>query len=145
MNIYLFSTLLAFTFAYALWKGDRDARIAAVVCVAATVITHLLMSPLNVRYQDVQFSSMVIDLALLAAFITLALFSSSFWPLWIAGLQLTASSAHFLKFLDSNLMPFAYAVAERFWGYPILLIIAIGAFRAHQRAIAAPDRDPAMA
>jgi len=36
-----------------LWKGDRDARIAAVFCVAATVVTHLLMSPLNVRYQDV--------------------------------------------------------------------------------------------
>ena len=145
MNIYLFSTLLAFTLAYSLWKGDRDARIAAVICVAATVLTHLLMSPLSVRYQDVQVSSMIIDLALLAAFVTLALFSSSFWPLWIAGLQLTASTAHFLKYLDSNLLPLAYAVAERFWGYPILLIIAIGAFRANRRAVAAPGRDLAQA
>jgi len=88
---------------------------------------------------------MVVDLALLAAFVTLALFSSSFWPLWIAGLQLTASTAHFLKILDSNLMPLAYAVAERFWGYPILLIIAIGVFRAHRRTVAASNRDPALA
>ncbi len=144
MNIFLFSGLLAFTFAYALWKGDRDARIAAIVCVVATALTHLMMSPLSVRYQDIQISSMAIDLVLLAAFVTLALFSSSFWPLWIAGLQLTASTAHFLKFLNSDLMPLAYAVAERVWGYPILLIIAIGAFRAQQRA-AARDRGPAAA
>ena len=76
---------------------------------------------------------MAVDLATLAAFVTLALSSRRFWPLWIAGLQLTASAAHALKLFDANLVPLAYAAAERFWSYPILLIIAIGAFRAHRR------------
>ena len=140
MNIYFFTALLTFTVAYSFWRGDRDTRIAAGVCAAATLLTHVLMSPLHVRYQDVESSSMLIDLALLATFVALALVSTSFWPLWVAGLQLTASTAHLLKLIDSNLVPLAYAVAERFWGYPILLIIAIGAFRAHRRQLRGDPR-----
>ena len=145
MNIYFFTALLTFTVAYSLWKGDRDARIAAIVCAVATLLTHIMMSPLHVRYEDVEAGSMIVDLALLAAFVALALVSSSFWPLWIAGLQLTASTAHLLKYIDSNLVPLAYAVAERFWGYPILVIIAIGAYRAHRRSIALSAAEPAGA
>ena len=69
----------------------------------------------------------------MAAFVALALFSKRFWPLWVAGLQLTASTAHVLKVFDAGLVPLAYAVAERFWGYPILLIIAVGACAQHRR------------
>jgi hypothetical protein len=76
---------------------------------------------------------MAVDLATLAAFVVLALYSQRFWPLWIAGLQLTASTAHMLRMADTELAPLAYAIAERFWSYPILLIIAVGTFRAHRR------------
>ena len=76
---------------------------------------------------------MLVDLGALAAFVTLALFSQRFWPLWVAGLQMTASTAHALKMFDAGLLPLAYAMAERFWSYPILVIIAVGAFREHRR------------
>ena len=133
MNIILFSSLLVFTLAYSLWRGDRDARIAAMICVMATLFTHVLMSTRLQPYQSVERGVLMIDVATLTAFIGLALVSSRFWPLWIAGLQLTASSSHLIKLIDESLVPLAYAVAERFWGYPILLIIAIGAYRAHRR------------
>ncbi len=132
MNIIFFFGLLG-SCGYALWRGDRDARIAAVVCIAASVLTVFLLTPGPQRYQLVESGAMIVDLATLAAFITLALYSKRFWPLWIAGLQLTASISHLLKLFDTDLVPLAYAVAERFWSYPILMIIVCGAFRAHRR------------
>jgi hypothetical protein len=33
-------------------------------------------------------------------------------------------------------MPRAYAAAERFWSYPILIIVFVGAWRSHNRRIA---------
>ena len=73
------------------------------------------------------------DLLVLAAFTYIALRSERFWPLWVAGLQLTASMAHILKSIQLELLPEAYAAATRIWSYPILLIIAIGAWRNHKR------------
>jgi len=137
MNVILYLTLLAASCGYALWRGDRDARAAAIVSIVATALTVLMLTPGPSRYQLVEGGAMIVDLATLAAFVTLALFSKRFWPLWVAGLQLTASAAHALKQFDASLIPLAYAAAERFWSYPILLIIGIGAFRAHRRELRA--------
>ena len=134
MNIYFYLTLLTLSCGYALWRGDRDARIAAITCVVATVMTVVVLTPGSRRYTLVESGVMAVDLMALAAFIAIALFSKRFWPLWVAGLQMTASTAHALKMFDAGLVPLAYAVAERFWGYPILLIIAIGAYRHHRRS-----------
>jgi hypothetical protein len=41
--------------------------------------------------------------------------------------------SHFLKAIDLDLMPRAYAAAERFWSYPTLMIIAVATWRAHRR------------
>ncbi len=69
----------------------------------------------------------------LAAFTALALRSERFWPLWVAGLQLTTLVAHLLKAVELDLMPHAYAAAARLWVYPIFLIIVVGTWRSHQR------------
>ena len=133
MNIIFYLILLAASCGYALWRGDRDARVAAIVCIVATALTVVLLTPGPTRYQLIEGGALFVDLATLTAFVTLALFSRRFWPLWVAGLQLTASAAHALKLFDASLVPLAYAAAERFWSYPILLIIAIGAYRGHRR------------
>lgn len=133
MNVVIYLALLTASCGYALWRGDRDARAAAIVCIVATALTVLLLTPGSARYQLVEGGAMIVDLATLAAFATLALSSQRFWPLWVAGLQLTTSTAHVLKLIDAPFGPYAYAAAERFWSYPILLFIAIGAFRAHRR------------
>jgi hypothetical protein len=140
MNIFVYLTLLAASCGYALWQGDRDARIAAIVCLLATAATVALLTPGSARYSVVEGGAMAVDLATLAAFVTLALYSRRFWPLWVAGLQLTASFAHMLRMVDDALVPLAYAIAERFWSYPILLIIAFGTFRYRRRQDAAARR-----
>jgi len=76
---------------------------------------------------------LLVDLAVLAGFITVALRSKRFWPLWVAGLQLTTSLGHILKGMDQDLLPQAYGAALQFWSYPILVILAVGTFRTQRR------------
>jgi len=76
---------------------------------------------------------MIVDLGVLAGFVTVALRSKRFWPLWVAGLQLTTSLGHILKGIDPDLLPRAYGAALQFWSYPILLILAVGTFRTQRR------------
>ena len=76
---------------------------------------------------------LLVDLGALAAFTFLALRSDRFWPLWVAGLQLTTVIAHALKGVQLDLMPQAYAAAARFWVYPIFLILVVGTFRSARR------------
>ena len=124
--------LLAVSF-YAWLRGSGDERLIATTCLAGTVATLLVISPLHQRYSGVEEGLMLVDLAVLAGFVTVALRSKRFWPLWVAGLQLTTSLGHILKGVDQDLLPRAYGVALQFWSYPILLILAVGTFRTHRR------------
>jgi hypothetical protein len=130
---FVFAPLLLAVCLYALWRGGADERIVAITCLAGTAATLLAISPLRHRYAGVEEGLMLVDLAVLAGFITVALRSKRFWPLWVAGLQLTTSLGHVLKGIDQDLLPRAYGAALQFWSYPILIILAVGTFRNHQR------------
>jgi hypothetical protein len=118
--------------AYAFLRGRTDERLAAATCIAATFATNLVYEPIG-SFAGVEVGVLIVDVATLAAFTYLALRSERFWPLWVAGLQLTTLVAHALKAIDLDLMPQAYAAAARFWVYPIFLIIVVGTYRSHQR------------
>ena len=130
----LYWAVLVAICAYALWRGRHDERIVAVTCLLASIATKFAISPIEGRYGSVEFGVFLVDLAVLAVFTGIALKSQRFWPLWVAGLQLTTSIAHLLKAIELDLLPVAYAAAGRFWSYPILLILAVGTWRTHQRA-----------
>lgn len=130
----IFVTLLALCCGYALWRGNRDARIVAVTCCVATLATHLAIAPLRDRYASVEEGLILVDGLTLLVFVLVALRSDRFWPLWVAGLQLTAAVAHLLKGLHLDLLPRAYGAALAFWSYPILIILVVGAYRSHRRA-----------
>jgi hypothetical protein len=131
----IYWTILLLICAYAFWRGRSDERVAAATCLAASLIQILVISPTAHRYSEVEVGVMLVDLGVLAIFVVIALQSSRFWPLWIAGLQLTTIVGHVLKAVQLNLLPLAYAGALRFWSYPILLIVAIGTWRSHQRRL----------
>ena len=132
MTPILFWPLLILTCGYALYRGGRYERIVALVCFAATVVS-MNIHPLQGRYANVDTGELFVDSAVLLAFVAVALQSDRFWPLWLAGLQLTSSSAHFLKAIEPDLIPHAYAAAVRFWSYPMLLILAVGTWRHARR------------
>jgi hypothetical protein len=130
---FIFRALLVLSCGYALWRGNRDARIVGLICVAATLATRFAASPVSVRYSGVEFGLLVIDAAVLIGFVAVALRSDRFWPLWVAGLQLTTSTAHLMKAMDESLLPIAYGAAIALWSYPILIILAIGTWRGQRR------------
>ena len=121
--------------AYAFARGRIDERSAAVICIAATIATRLVHSPLNERFAGVEIGVLAVDLLALAGFVAIALRSERFWPLWVAGLQLTTIVGHLLKAIHLDLVPHAYAAAARLWVYPIFLIIVVGTWRSHQRRL----------
>ena len=135
MNKYIFWGILLVTCGYALWRGRRYEQFAALICIAASVTSVLARAPLHQRYAGIEVGDVIIDTAVLLAFVAIALRSDRFWPLWVAGLQLTISMAHVFKAVDVGLVPIAYAAAERFWSYPTLMIIAVAAWRQHRRGI----------
>jgi hypothetical protein len=125
----VFWTLLLVVCVAAIVRGRTDERIAAGACATATLATHFILGPMKMDYATVEPGLLVLDVAMLATFVAIALRSSRFWPLWVAGLQLTMSTAHVLKAIDEQLMPRAYAAAAVFWSYPILLIILAACWR----------------
>jgi hypothetical protein len=136
----LYWVLLLASCAYALWQGRRDERIAATVCLLGSIGSSFVLSPWRMRYSNVEFGLAAIDIIALVIFTAVALRSTRFWPLWVAGLQLTTSVAHLMKAVELDLMPQAYAAALRFWIYPILLIIVVGTWRSGRMP---PEREAA--
>ena len=124
--------ILLMVSAYAFLRGRSDESIAAATCILATFATNIVYTPSG-SFVGVERGVMLVDVAALTAFTFLALRSDRFWPLWIAGLQLTTVIAHGLKAVQLDLMPQAYAAAARFWVYPIFMIIVVGTFRSARR------------
>jgi hypothetical protein len=128
-----FRILLALVVLYALFRGSRDERLVAIICLVGAVVTTLVLSPLAQRFSGVETPAMLVDLAVFAGFLLVALRSDRFWPLWIAGLQLTTILGHLLKFVETDLFPRAYGAALNFWAYPIVIILGVGTWRSRRR------------
>ena len=135
----IFWAILLICCGYALLRGRKYERLAASLFLAATVLSFLAHMYLRAGYGVMNAGEVAVDTAVLVALIAIALSSDRFWPLWAAGFQLVGSMAHVLKFIDVTFAPWGYAVAARFWSYPILLVLFIGARRQHRRSITAPE------
>jgi hypothetical protein len=118
---------------YALWRGRTDARIVAGVFLVGNFATLTLRSHLVTEYSSVEASVFIVDIICFLSFSYAAMISDRFWPLWVAGLQLTTSFGHVLKALDSQMVALAYAASLRFWSYPILIILVVGVWRGQRR------------
>jgi hypothetical protein len=119
---------------YALIRGRPDARIVGLVFLIGDLATLALRSRFTAGYLGLETNVLIVDVLALVAFTYAALISDRFWPLWVSGLQLTSSMGHVFKLIDPHLLPLAYAAALRFWAYPILIILAVGTWRAQRRA-----------
>jgi len=119
--------------AYAFLRGRADERLAAATCIAATFATNIVYNPAG-SFSGVEVGVLIVDALALLGFTFIALRTDRFWPLWVAGLQLTTMVAHVLKAIQLDLLPHAYAAAARFWVYPIFLIIVVGTWRSQHRA-----------
>lgn len=133
VRLIFFFALMAAACGYALLRGRTDARIVGAVFLVGTFATMGLRSSPAGGYSSVESGIFAVDVVCLLAFTYAALISDRFWPLWVSGFQLTTIFGHLFKAVDSNLLPLAYAAALRFWGYPILIMLAVGVWRQQKR------------
>lgn len=129
MRLVIFYGLLLAVLLLAFRRGGKEEQAAALTCVAGTVLTVALGDALNIRFARLEITTFVIDLLVFLAFLVIAMRSSRFWPLWVAGLQLTTLIVHPLKLIQPDLMRFVFGAALAFWSYPILLLIGAAALR----------------
>jgi uncharacterized membrane protein len=129
----LFRILLALVALYALVRGKSDERQVGLIFVVGVIATELVLPAPAFRFASVETHLLLVDIAVFLGFTWVALRSERFWPLWIAGLQLTAIFGHMLKAVDVGLFSRAYAAALVFWAYPMLLILALGTWRGQRR------------
>jgi hypothetical protein len=134
VRLLIYHLLLFGACGYALVRGRTDARIVAAVFLVGDIATYALRSQVAGGYSSVETGVLVVDIVAFLGFTYAALISDRFWPLWVSGLQLTTSMGHIFKAIDTHLLPLAYAAALRFWAYPILIILAVGTWRAQHRA-----------
>ena len=120
----------------------RDQQWSLFSRVVATFATNAVYNPSG-SFASVEVGVLIVDTATLAGFTFLALRSDRFWPLWVAGLQLTTVVAHGLKAVELELLPQAYAAAARFWVYPIFAIIVLGTWRGTRSSSRNPEPTPA--
>lgn len=97
MRMLFYWAILALTCGYALARGRRHERIAATVCIVASLAMPFVLAPFAARYDGIEAGVAVVDIGVLVAFVLIAIDSNRFWPLWVAGLQLTSSMSHMLK------------------------------------------------
>ena len=129
IRIAFFVVILLGVVAVSFWRGRRDEQIASLVCVAGSVLTALSTQAAQIRFSYFNMPAFIIDVSVLFAFLVIALRSSRFWPLWVAGLQLSATTVHLMILADPEVVGKAFGAALAFWSYPILLLIGIGAWR----------------
>lgn len=129
IRVAIFYSLLAAVNVLAWRKGRQDERLAAATCVVGTLLTVAVSEEITRRFGDFNLAAFVIDLVILLVFLGIALRSTRFWPMWVAGLQLVTTTVHLIRLFNQELLGFVFGTALAFWSYPILLLIGIGAWR----------------
>lgn len=140
MRIAIFLILQLGVCSYAYWRGAAPERIVATVMLAAVAANMSLALIGPVAFYGVELGIVLIDCAMLAALLGVALRAERFWPIWMTGLQAVALAAHLAKLASPAVMPVAYATMLAFWSYPMMAILAVGTFR-HTRRMAAHGAD----
>ncbi len=128
-----FNLLLFGCCGYALRRGGPPERLGGLIFLLAAALTVLGASPFGIRFQHVELGILLVDAAVLYAFIVLAIRSERFWPIWVAGLQTVEVFTHFARLVTPGIIPPAYGEAVALWSYPTLVLLAIGTWRHRRR------------
>lgn len=120
----LFVALLWGTFFFAIVKGGRSERVAAIIILAGVQLSHLVILPRSMRYHGVEAGVLIVDIVTFFAMFVLGLTSRKFWPMWITGMQGVTLLAHLSSALP-DVVPIAYAAAVQLWSWPMLVTLSV--------------------
>lgn len=136
----IYGTVLAVSCVFAFRYGGRNERLGAAILLLGSLLTMLAQQPPFFDWRYLRGGLLTVDLVVLAAFFALAQRSNRFWPLWATAFHLIAVVTHLVMFMQPSQVLQAYAIAQGFWAYPMLMAIVIGSEghrRSYVRAITA--------
>jgi len=112
--------------AYALWRGGRPERVAAVFMAATWGLSWLLVDPTD--WDRPQEGLLAVDVAVLAFFCVLIWRSSRRWPIFAAGFQLQSVLTHVAIGLGWDIGGWLYVTALWIWFGLMMLSLGVGTF-----------------
>lgn len=118
--------------------GGRAERWGAGMLAVASVLT-IPATWIDPEWSAIQNPILAIDTLLLGGYLALALRSDRFWPMWVAGFHLVGVVTHLTMLTEMGIVPRAYANAQAFWAYPMIIAMIIGSYN-QRRTISASSR-----
>lgn len=114
-------------------RGGAPERAVASCFVLGFIATLASYTALPVRFTSVETAVALIDAAMLAALLAIAMKADRMWPMLVAGLQLDIVMVHALKAVDAGVMRSIYAIMMTVWAYPQLILLVVGVIRHRSR------------
>ena len=141
-HVILFNIVLLAACAYAFVAGGAPERWTVIVFLGGAIATFLLPFRHHQSYHTVHLLVLAVDSAVLLGLIGIALRADLFWPMYVSALHLITIAIHGVKAFQPSLVPWMYAGASGKIAYPMLVLLATGAWRhRHRLARFGSDRD----
>jgi hypothetical protein len=114
-------------------RGGRPEIFGMLLVTIGSILSTLLVSDLGLRFRGTESWMFAADVMMLIAFVTLALLTNRFWPMWVASFQAITVLTHLAETALPNAVPRGYSLLQGFWVYPMFVAILLGAY-GHQKA-----------
>jgi hypothetical protein len=121
------SIALLLACSYALWRGGRPERLAAVLIFLDWEISPVLGN--HDAFKHAQIGIFALDGVLALALLLISLSTNRIWPLWVAAFQILEILMHAAMLIDPHVRARAYYIGMEIWSYLMLFALALGTWR----------------
>lgn len=137
-----FDVLLLITCVYSVWKGGPPERRVSLMLAVADLASVAVVAARPVRFHHDEHGLLLVDMLLLAGLYHVALRSTRWWPLFVAGFQLVTVGVHVFRIVAPKTLPMTYFNTTALWSYPMVLALIAGTWRHGQRVAFLGDDPP---
>jgi len=121
---------------YAAGRGGAPERFASAALFTGGAVTLMciwLRPPTRGAYSVIEAGIALTDLTLFLSVVVIALISTRFWPMLMASMLGCGLFGHLAKPLGPDILPRAYYMTVAFWGYPVVILLAVATWRHRTR------------
>lgn len=108
---------------FAAWAGGKPQKVIALTAFVAWVLSAAIEDR---GFHGPQYSTFVLDMALMVLWVWLALVWKRPWLGWVAAFQCLTMATHIAGIIDPRIWPLASITAYMTWSYLTLVAIAWG-------------------
>ena len=130
---WVYLLLLLGSLGYAVVRGGLEERLLSAAMIGASLGTYGFYKA-GLRFDDHPGPFIAASLLHLTVSLAVALWSSRFWPMFYAALQIATLLSLLSPLFGRNLLSYALGVMQAVWTYPQLLILIMATLRTERMA-----------